>query len=125
MTSAGSKQGFKYENLKPIKQYKIIAFPDKSEYADWFKKATELNTLGFDIIVNDWLENTNFEAGTDFADVLLIEKKEAEKTKKYEIIYTETENIINEFETHTPEIWNLIETFSLVDCNWKEIRKVF
>lgn len=123
--ATGSKQGFKYENLKPIKQYKIIAFPDKSEYADWFKKATELNILGFDIIVNDWLENTNFEAGTDFADVLLIEKKEAEKTKKYEIIYTETENIINKFETHTPEIWNLIETFSLVDCNWNEIRKVF
>ena len=103
MTSAGSKQGFKYENLKPIKQYKIIAFPDKSEYADWFKKATELNILGFDIIVNDWLENTNFEAGTDFADVLLIEKKEAEKTKKYEIIYTETENIIKNLKHTHPK----------------------
>lgn len=122
--ATGSKQGFKYENLKPIKQYKIIAFPDKGEYEDWFKKATELNILGFDIIVNDWLENTNFEAGTDFADVLLIEKNEAEKIKKYETIYTNTEHIINEFETHTPEIWNLIKTFGLVDCNWNEIRKV-
>jgi hypothetical protein len=56
--------------------------------------------------------------------VLLIEKKEAEKTKRYETIYTNTEHIINEFETHTPEIWNLIETFGLVDCNWNEIRKV-
>ena len=54
----------------------------------------------------------------------LLKKKEAVKTKKHEIIYTNTENIINEFETHTPEIWNLIETFGLVDFNWNEIRKV-
>jgi hypothetical protein len=30
----GMKGGFKYENLKPIKEFKIIAFPDKSEFND-------------------------------------------------------------------------------------------
>ena len=122
--ATGSKQGFKYENLQPIKQYKIIVFPDKSEYQDWFKKATELNVFGFDIIVNDWLENTDFKAGTDLADVLIIEKNEAEKTKKYEINYTKTEHAISEIEQHTPEIWKLIKNFDLVDCNWNEIKRV-
>jgi hypothetical protein len=61
--------------LLPIKDYKITAFPDKSEYNDWMNKATELNGFGFNIAVSDWLENKDFEAGTDFADVLINEKK--------------------------------------------------
>ncbi|WP_255347637.1 DUF6371 domain-containing protein [Flavobacterium sp. ACAM 123] len=32
--ATGMKGGFKYENLKPIKEFKIIAFPDKSEFND-------------------------------------------------------------------------------------------
>src|SRR5690606_29533189 len=33
--ATGSKQGFKYEMLNPLKGFKIIAFPDKREYTDW------------------------------------------------------------------------------------------
>jgi hypothetical protein len=29
--ATGSKQGFKQSMLEPIKQFKIVAFPDKSE----------------------------------------------------------------------------------------------
>ncbi|AIN71918.1 DUF6371 domain-containing protein [Flavobacterium psychrophilum] len=73
--ATGSKGGFKYEFLKAIKQYKIVAFPDKSEYFDWNNKAIELNAIGFKISVSDWLENTNYEAGTDLADVYINELK--------------------------------------------------
>ena len=73
--STGSKQGFKYEMLLPIKQYKIIAFPDKSEFNDWHKKANELNNQGFNISVSDLIENTNYPTGTDLADVYFDLKK--------------------------------------------------
>lgn len=69
--ATGMKGGFKYDILKPIKGYKIIAFPDKSEYNDWLHKAIELNGFGFKIVVNDWLEHTDYEDGTDFADVYI------------------------------------------------------
>lgn len=78
--ATGSKSGFKYEFLKPIQQYKIIAFPDKSEYNDWLIKAKQLNGFSFDIVVNDWLEQSNYKDGTDLADVLLLEKQN-HKTK--------------------------------------------
>jgi hypothetical protein len=69
--ATGSKSGFKYEFLKPIHQYKIIAFPDKSEYNDWSIIAKRLNMFGFSIIVNDWLENTSYKNGIDLADVYI------------------------------------------------------
>jgi hypothetical protein len=72
--ATGSKSGFKYDFLKPIQQYKIIAFPDKSEYNDWLIKSKQLNKFGFDIVVNDWLEKSNYIDGTDLADVLINEK---------------------------------------------------
>ena len=78
--ATGSKGGFKYELLLPIKQCKIIAFPDKSEYKDWLAKSEQLNKYTFDIAVNDWLEQSNYKDGTDLADVLLLEKQN-HKTK--------------------------------------------
>lgn len=72
--ATGSKSGFKYGFLKPIQHYEIIAFPDKSEYNDWLIKSKQLNKFGFDIVVNDWLEKSNYIDGTDLADVLINEK---------------------------------------------------
>ncbi|REG94159.1 DUF6371 domain-containing protein [Flavobacterium aquicola] len=77
--ATGSKGGLKYEFLKPIQQYKIIAFPDKSEYNDWLIKAKQLNGFNFDIVVNDWLEQSNYRDGTDLADVLILEKQKCIK----------------------------------------------
>lgn len=123
--ATGSKSGLKFEFLKPIKEYKIIAFPDKSEYNDWLHKAIELNGFGFQIVVNDWLEQqSNYTDGTDLADVYINEKKEAEQIKKVEVIYSNTEMIIHEIEQHTPEIWELIKTFDLVDSNNNELKKI-
>ena len=51
--ATGSKQAFKQSILEPIKQFKIVAFPDKSEYEDWKQRASELNAIGFKISVSD------------------------------------------------------------------------
>ena len=73
--STGSKGGFKYSYLKPIKDYKIVAFPDKGEFNDWSNKAKVLIGFGFNIVVNNWLESTNYPSGTDFADIYIEELK--------------------------------------------------
>ncbi|OYX85129.1 MAG: hypothetical protein B7Y83_05920 [Flavobacteriales bacterium 32-34-25] len=80
--ATGSKNGFKYEFMKPIKDFKVVAFPDKSEYNDWLNKAIELNGFGFKISVNDWLENTDYSNGTDLADVY-INELQAEPPSEY------------------------------------------
>lgn len=69
--ATGSKQGFKEATLKPIKDYPIIVFPDKGEYLDWQNKATAICKSGFTIFINDDLEKTNYEVGTDLADVFI------------------------------------------------------
>ena len=67
--ATGSKSGFKFDYLKPIIEYEIIAFPDKGEFEYWNKKATELNKQGFKIAVSELIENTKFPVGTDLADI--------------------------------------------------------
>ena len=81
--ATGSKSGFKYEYLKPLRNFKIIGFPDKSEYHYWQNIAIELNNLGFNISVSQYLETTNYKKGTDLADVLIKEKlySNVEKTQ--------------------------------------------
>lgn len=120
--ATGSKSGLKYEFLKPIKDFKIIAFPDKSEFCEWNNKANELNSFGFKIVVNNWLEQqNNYEAGTDLADVYINELKEAERV---EVVYSEAEKTIHRIEQQTPEIWELIETFDLIDSDGNEIKNI-
>ncbi len=113
--STGSKHGFKYELLKPIKNYNIIAFPDKSEFNDWESEAIELNEFGFKINVSDWLEKQNVPNGTDLADMYLeSDKKEYQQTK---IIQTNSEANVNQMALKNPNIIKLIDTFDLVDEN--------
>jgi hypothetical protein len=71
--ATGSKQAFKQSILEPIKQFKIVAFPDKSEYEDWKQRASELNAKGFKISVSDWIEQIELESGSDLADVFINE----------------------------------------------------
>ena len=77
--ATGAFNGFKIEYLSPIKLRKIIAFPDKGCYNDfhdaagnlvlgWKNRAENLNQLGFEITVNDFLENEQCEPGEDIAD---------------------------------------------------------
>lgn len=69
--ACGSKSGFKLEYLAVLKFRKIIAFPDKGCFDDWNLVAENLNKLGFDITVVDFLENSDYEIGSDVADEYL------------------------------------------------------
>lgn len=131
--ATGGKSGLKYEFLKPIKDFKIVAFPDKSEYNDWLKVANELNAVGFKIFVNDWLEHqTNFEAGIDLADVYINavhNKEQTTSAKPQQQIenkkdFTQTETLVYRIEKYKPEIRLLIETFDLTDHYGNEIKKI-
>jgi hypothetical protein len=68
--ATGSLNGFKHDYLKPLKDSKIIAFPDKGGYEMWLKTAKDLNKMGFNIKVSKELERPNFEDGWDLADVI-------------------------------------------------------
>jgi hypothetical protein len=47
--ATGSKQNFKYDLLQPLRNEKIIVFPDKGEFEDWNIKSSQLNKMGFKI----------------------------------------------------------------------------
>jgi hypothetical protein len=131
--ATGSKNGFKYEYLKPIRNYKIIGFPDKGEYNDWNDKAIELNNLGFNISVSKFLESTNYKQGTDLADVLIEEKSSGEEEKRrveeksqylkpIELINTSTEIKLKKLALKNTNIFKLVNIFQLSDANGSEIR---
>lgn len=127
--ATGSKSGFKYEYLKPLRNYNIIGFPDKSEYHCWNDKAIELNNLGFHISISEWLEKTTYNNGTDLADVLIeemhyksIETKKKSNAKPEEIINTPTEIIVKKLASKNPKILSLIEVLGLTDNNGTDIR---
>jgi hypothetical protein len=125
--ATGSKGGLKYAFLKPIKDFKIIAFPDKSEYNYWLQKSIELNSFGFKIVVSDWLElQPDFETGTDLADVYINEVKniELQPIIKDISMYSNTEQAVYRIEQYTPEIRLLIDTFDLTDYYGNDIRQI-
>jgi hypothetical protein len=98
--STGSKLGFKIDMLKPIKNFRIIAFPDKSEYNDWLNKSIELNAIGYKIVINDWLEYSDYPNGTDLADVYINEVKTLETVQ----IDAITKDLIN-FRSNEIEVY--------------------
>ena len=121
--ATGSKSGFKYEYLRPLRDYKIIGFPDKSEYSDWQNKAVELNNLGFNISISQYLETTSYKEGTDLADVLINEKlykisktkdiKQKKEASSPAIINSTTEVIIKKMASKNPAILKLVNAFQL------------
>ena len=69
--ATGSKTAFKKEMLQPIKSYKVIAYPDKTEYKSWNEKAILLNKEGFTIQCSSLLESLDIEEGYDLVDFLM------------------------------------------------------
>lgn len=121
--ATGSKNGLKYEYLKPLRNKEIIVFPDKSEYYDWLDKTNELNKIGFNILVSQYLENSNFPIGTDLADVYFENYKNASSLNSLKKITSMTERKVNDWSTFKPEIWKLIEDFDLIDKNGDSIER--
>lgn len=69
--ACGSLNGFKMEYLAPLRLRTIIGFPDKGCFNIWHETALKLNELGFDIIINDVLENNPVaKDGDDLADLI-------------------------------------------------------
>ncbi|MGV9004721.1 DUF6371 domain-containing protein [Flavobacterium sp.] len=108
--ATGSKQNFKNEILFPIKNNEIIAFPDKSEYKDWQVKAIELNKIGYNISVSNYVENIDCNTGTDLADLYISSEKNIEVTE-----LTNQQIEIIRLSEINPELLNLISTFELCD----------
>lgn len=117
--ATGSKTNFKYELLKPIKEFNVLAFPDKSEFEDWNKKTIELNKLGFKIKCSEIIEKLDVENGYDLADYYIDNNKVSyDKTTTF----TKYENIISRIAQKNPQILNLVKTFDLVDESHNNIR---
>ena len=115
--ATGSKGNFKKELLEPIKNFQIIAFPDKSEYEDWNRKARQLLQEGYNIKCSDYIEKKEVPDGTDLADIYF----ESKTSKIADIKYTKVEIEINRLAKINPEIINLIRTFDLLDNYHNEI----
>ncbi|WKL44897.1 DUF6371 domain-containing protein [Flavobacterium sp. ZE23DGlu08] len=118
--ATGSKSNFKKELLEPIKNFKIIVYPDKSEYNDWNKKATQLNKEGYQIRCSDYVEKKDVPEGTDLADIYF----ESKTSEIVEIKYTKTEIEVNRLAKINPAIINLIRTFDLLDVDHNGIRNI-
>lgn len=73
--ATGNKQNLKLEFLKPIKNRKIVLYPDKGEFNIWSTKAEDMNNQGFNISVSDLIENENYNQGFDLADLFTEERK--------------------------------------------------
>lgn len=72
--ATGSLSGFKTDFLKPLKEYSIIAFPDKGGYDKWQETAIKLNNIGFNIMVSKEMEKPKYEDGWDLVDVIEYEE---------------------------------------------------
>lgn len=67
--ATGSKQNLKEEMLNQLKNFNIIAYPDKSEFDDWNKKCNILKEKGFNINCSDLVEKSTMFKGADLADI--------------------------------------------------------
>jgi hypothetical protein len=115
--ATGSKGNFKKELLEPIKDFLIVAYPDKSEYEDWNRKAGQLRQEGYTIKCSDYIEKQDVPEGTDLADIYF----ESKIKKTVEAKYTKAEIEVNRLAKINPAIINLIKTFDLLDDNHNEI----
>lgn len=118
--ATGSKGNFKKELLEPIKDFLIIAYPDKSEYEDWNRKSGQLRQEGFTIKCSDYIEKQDVPEGTDLADIYFQSK--IKKTVQKQLTKTEIE--VNRLAKINPTIINLIRTFDLLDNEHNEIMNI-
>lgn len=69
--ATGSKSNLKDSLLKPLRDYKVIVFPDKTEFDDWNEIIIRLRKESFNVSCSSLLENKNLEEGVDLVDFLL------------------------------------------------------
>lgn len=132
--ATGGKQNFKYELMKDLRGFKILAFPDKGAYLSWQEKAIEMNESGLHIVVNDFLEESDCPEGTDIADIYLKDLNKDENTTESESsaitefqtdpqkILSSAELVALQMNEINPFIKTLINEFGLTDENGLDIR---
>ena len=119
--ATGGKQNLKLQLLQPLKNESIVAFPDKGEYEDWNRKIVEFQKLGFTIKCSSLVEKSDFEIGTDLADIYFKKKRCKSTTMEEKVVFTETEIKIQKLSKINPILMTLIMTFDLLDKNRNSI----
>lgn len=69
--ATGNKCNFKEPLLQPIKKFKIIAYPDKTEFDNWNTTANILNQKGYRISCSSLIEEKAKSDGDDLIDFIL------------------------------------------------------
>lgn len=118
--ATGGKGNFNKKMLLPIKEFEILAYPDKSEFDDWNKTTLQLQKEGFKINCSRFIENKDVPKGTDLADIY-IETRNNTKPVITQTQYSKTEIEVHRLAKINPEIINLIKTFDLLDNEHNEI----
>lgn len=78
---------------------------------------------GFKIKCSSIVENSDFETGTDLADIYFAMKKNTDKNN-IAIILSDAEKKIQKLSKINPAIISLIETFDLIDEKGNGIRRI-
>lgn len=78
---------------------------------------------GFKIKCSSVVENSDFETGTDLADIYFAMKKIASK-KNVAVVLSDTEKKIQRLSKINTAIISLIETFDLIDEKGNGIRRM-
>ena len=125
--ATGSLRGLSYDKFLPLKNHKIILYPDLgietklgSPFKMWEDKCKELEIHGFDISISRLLEDNSSKKdrqnGLDIADYFI--KNLSQKPIK---IISETNRKALKLYMKNKNLKTLIEVFDLVDSNGKEI----
>lgn len=93
--ATGGSGNLKLEKLNPIKDRRIILYPDKGVFDDWKKIELEAKENGFRISTSDILENTSLNDGDDLADFHLM-NEESPEPEDQEIFLEEFTNYTEE-----------------------------
>lgn len=126
--ATGAKDWLNVHSLEPVKDRKIILYPDTSKngetFAKWLQIANQYKAKVYNISVSTMLENectqSQKEQGYDIGD-LLHDNLIKEKPKEKQILLIEpqalTKNVsdkLKQMEQLNPALTELIKTFDLV-----------
>ena len=114
--SCGSLNGIKTTLFTPIKNKRVVLFPDKECFDLWTEKATTLNKDGFNIQVSSLIEGLNIKKGLDLADLFTpsIDNTHENNTSNNEVVKEKTIYDTNGNQVKlTPELKYLIVKLGL------------
>lgn len=108
-------------SCEPIKNRKILLFPDRDGVEVWKAKAHELTAAGYDVGVSDVMEQYPGEGGDDLADIILRHRHGTQQPPEAPKVDTptkspdkiEAEALFEEMKKSYPALAELAEKFDL------------